>query len=121
MFAMPYYEDKLEVGSGSDLKSKIQKNAKNQIVFSLNLKNGATLYGVKMNGKLGEKYYLNTIKQAKHSVLLPYMVVVKGKKAYILHPKYYLAVSLPALSMGEFMTISNIPGEIEDYFISLFK
>ena len=74
-----------------------------------------------MDNELGEKYYLHAIEQEKHAVLLPYMVVVKDKKAYILHPKYYLAISLPVLSMGEFMTISDIPGEIEDYFINLFK
>jgi len=121
MFAMPYYEDKIEVASGNNLNNKIITNASKNIVFSLKLNNNATLYGVSMNGSLGEEYYLNAIEQKKHSVLLPYMVLVKNNKAYILHPKYYLAVSLPALSMGEFMTISDIPGEIEDYFKSLFQ
>jgi len=37
-----------------------------------------------------------------------------------MHPKYYLAVSLPKLSMGEFMTISDAPGNIEDFFKGLF-
>ena len=34
-------------------------------------------------------------------------------KAIMLDPKYYLAVSLPLLTMGEFMKIASAPGEIE--------
>ena len=31
-----------------------------------------------------------------------------------MNPKYYLALSLPNLSMGTFMKISDIPGKIEE-------
>ena len=47
--------------------------------------------------------------------------MVEGDTAKILHPKYYLAIAYPNLSMGEFMSISGTPGDIEEYFTSLFK
>jgi len=45
--------------------------------------------------------------------LLPYTVLIEGDKAYTLHAKYYLALSYPLLSMGQFMTISSVPDAIE--------
>ena len=120
MFGMPYYEDMIEVATADNLENILEKNAKDKIVFKLELKN-ATLYGIKQDTVNGEKSYLSAIKQESKSAFLPYMVMIQDNKAYILHAKYYLAVSLPQLSMGEFMTISDAPGNIEDYFGSLFK
>ena len=120
MISMPYYEDMISVANGKNLSQKLLQNHKNEIVFSIKLAN-QTLYGIKMNIKGGEKDYISTLNQQKHSVLLPYMVLVKEDEALILHPKYYLALSLPKLTMGEFMTIMDTPTNIEDYFKSLFK
>ena len=120
MISMPYYEDMLTVANGADLNKKLLNNHKNKIIFSLKLGTN-TLYGIKMDIAGGESDYIKTLNQEKHSVLLPYLVVVNNKEAKILHPKYYLAVSLPNLSMGEFMTIMDTPSNIEDYFKSLFK
>ena len=39
--------------------------------------------------------------------------MIIGKKAVILDPKYYLALSIPQLRMSEFMKIASAPGEIE--------
>lgn len=119
MFGMPYYSDMIEVASGDNLKQTLQKNAKDKIVFKLSLGN-STLYGVSMDTKDGEKSYIPAIGQEKNSAFLPYLVVISNGKAKILHAKYYLAISLPKLSMGEFMTISDAPGNIEDFFESLF-
>ncbi|WP_457747183.1 hypothetical protein [Sulfurimonas sp.] len=120
MMAMPYYEDMIEVAEGEGLAQKLEANAKDNIVFKLQL-GDATLYGVAMTTDKGEKYYVNEIKGAKHAAFLPYMVMIEDNKAKIMHPKYYLAVSYPNLSMGDFMSISDTPDDIENYFISLFK
>lgn len=119
MFAMPYYEDMIEVANGTNLANILEENAKEKIVFKVSLKD-STLYGVSMDTDNGEKSYIPAIAQEKNSAFLPYMVLVKKEKAFILHPKYYLAVSLPKLSMGEFMTISDAPGNIEEFFKGLF-
>jgi len=120
MIAMPYYEDMIEVAKGSNLQEKLEKNAGRNIVFKI--KTGkATLYGIAMPTKKGEKYHISKIKGQNHSAFLPYMVKIEGDSAKILHPKYYLALAYPNLSMGEFMSISGTPGDIEDYFTSLFK
>ncbi len=120
MFGMPFYEDMLEVASGNDLIKKLKKNAASNIVFELKVKN-ATLYGISMQNKNGEKNYLSILNEEKSAVFLPYMLMIENNKAMILHPKYYLALSLPKLTMGEFMNIMDTPTHIEDYFISLFK
>jgi len=119
MMSMPYYEDMISVAKGSNLNNLLLKN-KNKIIFSLKLGKNI-LYGINMDIKGGAKDYLKKLNQEKYSVLLPYLVLVTPNEAKILHPKYYLALSLPKLTMGGFMTIMNTPGDIENYFKSLFK
>lgn len=120
MMAMPYYEDFLEVaeGSQSELIKKLETNAKDKIVFKKKI-GDKYLYAITLSDEI--ENFVNKLEVQDKGVLLPYMVVVDKDQARILHAKYYLAVSLPKLSMGEFMTISNIPGEIEDAFEALFK
>ena len=120
MMGMPYYEDMIEVAEGKNLLEKLKKNAGKNIVFEIQLKD-ATLVGVAMPTKTGEKSYIPAIKGEKNSAFLPYMVLIQEDEAEILHPKYYLAVSYPKLSMGQFMDISSTPDDIEDYFKGLFK
>ncbi len=118
MMGMPYYEDMIEIADGKGLASKLEKNAKSNLVFKLKV-GKATLYGIAMP-KL-EKEYVNAIKAAPHAAFLPYMVLVEGNKAFMLHGKYNLAISNPNLSMGDFMHISSAPGDIEDALTALFK
>ncbi len=103
MLSMPYYEDMLEFGAKSGVKAKKK-------VFELKLANGSKLIGVNM-GKTGESF-VNKIGTDK-AILLPYTVLIEDGKAYALHPKYYLAISYPLLSMGQFMKISSAPDTIE--------
>ena len=103
MLSMPYYEDMIELGAKSDVKA-------NKKAFDLKLANGSRLIGVKM-GKNGENF-VNKIGKDK-AILLPYPVLIENGKAYALHPKYYLAISYPLLSMGQFMKISGAPDTIE--------
>jgi hypothetical protein len=120
MMGMPYYEDMIEVAKGDNLAQKLEANAANNIVFKIQT-GEATLYGIAMPTEKGEKYYISEIKGQKHAAFLPYMVLVEGDEAKILHPKYYLAISYPNLSMGDFMSISGTPGDIEEYMAGLFK
>ena len=99
---MPYYQDMTE------LKGHTVKAGK--ALFTLKLNNGATLVGVKMS-KATEKF-IESIGEDK-ALLLPYTVLFENGKAYALAGKYYLALSYPLLSLGQFMKISSTPGAIE--------
>lgn len=118
MMGMPYYEDMIEIASGEGLDNLLETNAKENIVFKLKLDN-ATLYGVAMTSEDGEKSYIPAIEANKHAAFLPYMVLIEDNKAKILHGKFYLAISNPDLSMGDFMNISSAPGDIEDYMTKM--
>ena len=115
MMGMPYYEDMIEIASGKGLGKKLE--SKGDVVFKLKVGN-ATLYGVALKN---EKEFVAAINAAPHAAFLPYMVLIEDNKAFMLHGKFYLAISNPLLSMGDFMNISSTPGDIEDYLTSLVK
>ena len=103
MLGMPYYQDMETLKKGAKgIKAK-------KTLFALKLANGSTLYGVKM-GKATESF-ISTIGEDK-ALVLPYTVLIENGTAYTLAPKYYLAISYPLLTMGEFMKISSIPDKI---------
>ncbi len=104
MMGMPYYQDMLELKKGA----KGVKGSKK--LFALKLANGATLYGVKM--PKGVEGFISKTGEDK-ALVLPYTILVEGGNAYALHAKYYLAISYPLLSMGQFMKISSTPDAIE--------
>ena len=112
MFGMPYLEDTITVSKSGKLPSK-------SVLYSLKLPNGATLVGHKLSAKTHQ--FLNTIQQDKNAQLLPYESMLNGGKATILDPKYYLALSLPNLSMGEFMKIATVPDAIEKEIENAYK
>lgn len=120
LLGMPYYEDMIEVASGSNLVDKIGDIDEDTIVFTLKLKR-STLVGVAMHGSKGEKYFLSKIKGQKHAVFLPYTILIEDNSAKILNPKYYIAISYPDLSMKEFVNINNTPEDIKEYMQTLFK
>ena len=104
MIGMPYYQDMLTLKKGAKgVKAKKK-------VFTLKLNNGSTLYGVNL-GKSAESF-ISTIGEDK-ALVLPYTILIENGTAYALHAKYYLAISYPLLTMGEFMKISSIPDTIE--------
>ena len=105
MMAMPYYQDMIELRAGDALAVKAKKK-----LFEVKLANGSTLVGVKMSK--GSENFIDKIGVDK-AILLPYTILIENGKAYTLHAKYYLAISYPLLSMGEFMKISSIPDTIE--------
>lgn len=103
MMAMPYYEDMIELKKGTNVNPK-------QKLFEVKLANGSRLVGVKMSKNT--ENFIDKI-GVKNAILLPYTVLIEDGVVYTLHAKYYLALSYPLLSMGQFMGISSIPDAIE--------
>jgi len=103
MMAMPYYEDMIELKKGATVNPKKK-------LFEVKLANGSTLVGVKMSKNT--ENFVDKI-GVENAILLPYTVLIEDGAVYALHAKYYLALSYPLLSMGQFMTISSIPDAIE--------
>ena len=107
MNGMPRYEDMVEVAIGDDLAANIQ--GKKQVVFQQKLQNGAILFGMKFRKRTQKfPYRIGT----NNAALLPYPVLIKNGKAYIMDPKYYISVMYPQLKMSEFMTIATVPDAI---------
>ncbi len=109
MMGMPYVDETITVGEGADLTAKLKGNK--YVSYTLKLPNGATLVGHNLIKRTNK--FLLKIDAGHNALILPYKSMIKDGKAVMLAPKYYLAVSLPLLSMGEFMKIASAPGEIE--------
>ena len=108
---MPFFSDFVELAEGDNLAEKLtDEDAPKYISYSLKLPNGAVLVGHKMRTRTNK--FLNKIGEGKNAQLLPYHSMIKDGKAYMLDPTYYLALSLPLLSMEEFMKIASTPDEI---------
>ena len=120
-FGMPYYEDPDELGDGSNseliAKAKGYESGKN-LVFELKLSDNSTLLGYEL-GSETKKFVKKTGRA--NAAVLPYCISIEDGKATSLAAKYYLAVSYPQLTMGEFMTIANVPGAIESDLKKPFK
>lgn len=117
MFGMPYYEDFEEVGEG-DHSGLISKAKKGKIVFELTLSKDSTLVGYELSEKTRE--FVEKVGR-KNAAVLPYTIAIEEDEAKIMAAKYYLAISYPKLTMGEFMKISDIPGKIKDELEIPFK
>ena len=111
MIGMPYYDEMITLKSGKKLSVKNR-------VFTLTLPNGSKVIGVRMPRSV--ESFVSKIGEDK-ALVLPYLVLIEHGKAMILHPKYYLAISYPRLSMGQFMRISSTPGQIESAIKRLVK
>lgn len=112
MFGMPYYEDMIIVAQGKNLETKIENP-----IFSLKIGN-ATLVGVEL--KKRTKKFVKKV-GSNNGALLPYTVLIENGKAKILNPKYYLAISYPKLTMGDFTRIATVPDAIEKEITKLFN
>jgi len=115
MMGMPYYEDAEELASGNTQDLLTKAKAHNP-VFVLKLSNESYLVGI----DLSDKSFVEKIGRANATVL-PYCVAIENGKATMLNAKYYLAISYPSLSMGEFMTISDVPDQIQEELEKVFK
>ncbi len=121
MMGMPYYEDFVELGAGTQAELVAQadeyKKGK-EVVFKLKLSENSVLYGYSL-GKRTSKFVKKIGTQ--NAQVLPYCILIENGKAKALSAKYLLAISYPRLTMGEFMTIATIPGAIEKDLSKPFK
>jgi hypothetical protein len=112
MLGMPYFADTIGIAEGVNLEEKLKDTkAAKYFAYSLKLPNGNTLVGNLLRSRTNK--FLNKIEAQNNAQLLPYQSMVQEGKVVILNPKFYLALSLPLLSMGDFMKIANAPDEIE--------
>ncbi|CAA6815592.1 MAG: Unknown protein [uncultured Sulfurovum sp.] len=116
MDKLPYFGDHLVVARGKNLKDKLVDNKR--VVFSLDLANGATLVGVKLN-KRTQKF--PTKIGSDNAGMLPYPLLIENGEAKILDPKYYLSLMYPRLRMEEFMTIATVPDAIANDCTKVFR
>ncbi len=117
MMGMPYVDDTIMLASGKNLPEKAQKSDK--VSYVLALPNGATLVGHSLSKRTSK--FLKKIGVTQNAALLPYTVLIKQDEAMMLDPKFYLALSLPQLSMGEFMKIATIPDAIKKELSKIYK
>ena len=121
MVAMPYYQDSAVIGEGpvATLVEKAESYKKGKYhLFTLKLSEDKFLVGYDLSprtAKFPEKIGLDK------SGLLPYTILIENNEARMLAPKFYLAVSYPQLTMGQFMTIATVPGAIEKDLARAFK
>lgn len=67
------------------------------------------VFGVALNDpKRGEGWWVKRI-GADHIAAMPYEIYVIGNKAYALYGRFRTALAWPALGMGSFMAISDMP------------
>ncbi len=121
MIGMPYYADSDELGEGTNsellVKAKEYKKGK-QIIFELKLSDTSTLLGYDL-GKRTKKF-VKKIGRA-NGAILPYTISIENGTASSMEAKYYIALSYPLLSMGEFTTIATVPGAIAKDLAKPFK
>lgn len=117
MVSMPYYQDMIEVASGTNATLIAKIKASKSLVYEQKVSNNATIFGIKLSDRTSK--FASKI-GSQNAIVLPYSILVENNKAYILHPKYYIALMYPLLDMGTFMTIATAPGAIENEIKSIF-
>lgn len=127
MISRPYYQDTIQIKEGTlaDLQAKLEKKAKKNLIFKLELEEGRVLYGVNLGRrtmKFADKIGV------KNAGLLPWMVLIENKtidgvevaQATAMRADYYIAISYPLLDLMGFATIMTVPGavikDLEKYF-----
>lgn len=118
MVGMPYYEDMSIVGEGStaDLVAKAQKAKGTAAVVKL----GDDRYVAFVEMDRRTNGFVKKI-GTQNGQVLPWAVLIEGGQAKALSAKYFIAISYPALTMTEFMTIATVPGAIENDLKKIFK
>ncbi|MBU0631280.1 hypothetical protein KKA17_01410 [bacterium] len=104
------------VKAHADLIAKAK--ASEQFLFELKLSDNVTIVAMGLNDettKFPEKTGL------QNALVLPYIVLIEGDKAKALNAKFYIALSYPLLTMGEFTHIVSIPGAIDTDLHKAFK
>lgn len=120
MLGRPYYQDQIVAGEAptADLIAKMDSAKKKNIVFKLDVGEGRTLYGVKLNKrtmKFADKIGI------QNGAIMPWMILIEDNKATALRADYMIAISYPLLTMTEFMGIMTVPGAVEKDVSKYFK
>jgi len=112
MMGRPYYQDVIVAAEGdtAELNAKMQSAKKKDLVFTLNVGEGRTLYGVKLNARTMK--FVDKI-GVQNAGILPWMILVENNKATAMRADYLIAISYPLLDMGGFMGIMTVPGAVE--------
>jgi len=128
MISRPYYQDVIDIKEGKieELQAKLEKKAKKNLVFKLDLSEGRVLYGVNLGRRTMK--FADKI-GAQNAALLPWMVLIENvtqedgtviAKATAMRADYYIAISYPLLDLMGFATIMTVPGavikDLEKYF-----
>ena len=132
MFAMPYFDDTVELASFNSYKTATntietaakEKNSNLEMLYKIEIPGkDLALYGFGIKGEKGEAKFLPIIDigSPKHTAFLPYEVLVMGNEVHILHGRYRIAIAFPDLTMGTFRKIMSTPGDIEDSLKQLVK
>ncbi len=118
MMSMPYYTDMDVVGTGStaDLIAKA-KAAKGTVAV---VEVGADRYVAFVELDKRSSGFVKKI-GAQNGQVLPWAVLIEGGEAKALNAKYFIAISYPLLTMGEFMTIATVPDAITKGLQKIFK
>ena len=104
-------EDLIEITDDQDIIKKVEnENDEKHIAYKLKLPNGSMLIGHKLQKRTNR--FLKKLAQEKNALLLPYQSMIKDGDVTIMDPTYYLALSLPTLTMEEFMKIASTPDAI---------
>lgn len=123
MISRPYYQDTIKIKEGglSDLQAKLEKKAKKNLIFKLELEEGRVLYGVNLNKRTMK--FPDKI-GTQNAGLLPWMVLMENKtiqvdgkdvviaQATAMRADYYIAISYPLLDLMGFATIMTVPGAV---------
>lgn len=111
MYGLPSREDTLSIRKSPKLLEKLSKEkAKKYVAYTLTLPNGSILVGHKLHGTTNK--FLKILGQEDNAQILPYEAIINGDEVSMMNPKYYLALSLPQLTLQEFMEIASIPDTI---------
>ena len=102
MVGLPYYTDMLVF----PYRGKIKKRNR---LFTLKLRNGSKLVGIRMPKSIEE--FIETTGE-ENALILPYTILIEDGKVYALHGKYYIAISYPKLGMSKFIKMRSIPDKI---------
>lgn len=118
MAFMPYFDDYEKLASFDNhtaalnaINANLKSSSNAAKVYELSINQQMTLFGIAiLNGDGSDETVMKTLKNS--AAHLPYEILVSGKTAYMLHPKFRIAMSAPDLSMGDFMTIMAAPDAI---------
>ena len=128
MFGMERFDDNSELATFASFEeavAAVQANLTKGVsdtskVYEISMpERKMAVFGVAMNNADGgESWWVNKI-GTDHVAALPYEVFVVGNKVYSLYARYRIAIGWPALGMGQFMGIINIPDAIRDIMVKV--